>query len=240
MTIIYRLPGVISSIGLVIYTLLVLIILNAYDITLTLPGIAGIILGIGMAVDANVIIFARVKEEIGGGAKIDNALRAGFKKAFSAILDGNVTTLIAAIVLFILGSGSVKGFAQTLGIGILVSMFTALVAVRWIMYSVYTFGAKDKKFYGEKKMRDPYNFVGNMKKWFAIAGAVILGIIYAVFTHGPLGVYALICGVGAVISMILVIFILPSMLMAFDGLIKRTTAGMKKSDTIPISLTVNP
>ena len=96
MTIIYRLPGVISSIGLVIYTLLVLIILNAYDITLTLPGIAGIILGIGMAVDANVIIFARVKEEIGGGAKIDNALRAGFKKAFSAILDGNVTTLIAA------------------------------------------------------------------------------------------------------------------------------------------------
>ena len=183
MTIIYRLPGVISSIGLVIYTLLVLIILNAYDITLTLPGIAGIILGIGMAVDANVIIFARVKEEIGGGAKIDNALRAGFKKAFSAILDGNVTTLIAAIVLFILGSGSVKGFAQTLGIGILVSMFTALVAVRWIMYSVYTFGAKDKKFYGEKKMRDPYNFVGNMKKWFAIAGAVILAGFIVMFVN---------------------------------------------------------
>ena len=183
MSIIYRLPGVISSIGLVIYTLLVLIILNAYDITLTLPGIAGIILGIGMAVDANVIIFARVKEEIGGGAKIDNALRAGFKKAFSAILDGNVTTLIAAIVLFILGSGSVKGFAQTLGIGILVSMFTALVAVRWIMYSVYTFGAKDKKFYGEKKMRDPYNFVGNMKKWFAIAGAVILAGFIVMFVN---------------------------------------------------------
>lgn len=183
MTIIYRLPGVISSIGLIIYTLLVLIILNAYDITLTLPGIAGIILGIGMAVDANVIIFARVKEEIGGGAKIDNALRAGFKKAFSAILDGNVTTLIAAIVLFILGSGSVKGFAQTLGIGILVSMFTALVAVRWIMYSVYTFGAKDKKFYGEKKMRDPYNFVGNMKKWFAIAGAVILAGFIVMFVN---------------------------------------------------------
>ena len=183
MTIIYRLPGVISSIGLVIYTMLVLIILNAYDITLTLPGIAGIILGIGMAVDANVIIFARVKEEIGGGAKIDNALRAGFKKAFSAILDGNVTTLIAAIVLFILGSGSVKGFAQTLGIGILVSMFTALVADRWIMYSVYTFGAKDKKFYGEKKMRDPYNFVGNMKKWFAIAGAVILAGFIVMFVN---------------------------------------------------------
>ncbi len=183
MTVIYRLPGVISSIGLVIYTLLVLIILNAYDITLTLPGIAGIILGIGMAVDANVIIFARVKEEIGGGAKIDNALRAGFKKAFSAILDGNVTTLIAAIVLFILGSGSVKGFAQTLGIGILVSMFTALIAVRWIMYSVYTFGAKDKKFYGEKKMRDPYNFVGNMKKWFAIAGAVILAGFIVMFVN---------------------------------------------------------
>ena len=183
MIIVYRLPGLISSIGLVIYTLLVLIILNAYDITLTLPGIAGIILGIGMAVDANVIIFARVKEEIGAGARIDNALRAGFKKAFSAILDGNITTLIAAIVLFILGSGSVKGFAQTLGIGILVSMFTALVAVRWIMYSVYTFGAKAKKFYGEKKMRDPYNFVGNMKKWFAIAGAVILAGFIVMFVN---------------------------------------------------------
>ena len=174
MMIIYRVPGLVSSIGLIIYTLLVLIILNAYDITLTLPGIAGIILGIGMAVDANVIIFARVQEEIGAGARIDNALRSGFKKAFSAILDGNVTTLIAAIVLFLLGSGSVKGFAQTLGIGIVVSMFTALVAVRWIIYSIYTFGAKNKKFYGERKMRSPINFIGRMKYWFAIAGVVIL------------------------------------------------------------------
>ncbi len=183
MTVVYRLPGIVSSLGLIIYTLLVLVILNAYDITLTLPGIAGIILGIGMAVDANVIIFARVKEEIAGGAKVDNALRSGFKKAFSAILDGNVTTLIAAIVLFILGSGSVKGFAQTLGIGIIVSMFTALVAVRWIMYSIYTFGAKDKKFYGEKKMREPYNFIGNMKKWFAIAGVVILAGFIVMFVN---------------------------------------------------------
>ena len=174
MMIIYRVPGLVSSIGLIIYTLLVLIILNAYDITLTLPGIAGIILGIGMAVDANVIIFARVQEEIGAGARIDNALRSGFKKAFSAILDGNVTTLIAAIVLFLLGSGSVKGFAQTLGIGIVVSMFTALVAVRWIIYSIYTFGAKNKKLYGERKMRSPINFIGRMKYWFAIAGVVIL------------------------------------------------------------------
>ncbi len=174
MIIIYRVPGLVSSIGLIIYTLLVLIILNAYDITLTLPGIAGIILGIGMAVDANVIIFARVQEEIGAGARIDNALRSGFKKAFSAILDGNVTTLIAAIVLFLLGSGSVKGFAQTLGIGIVVSMFTALVAVRWIIYSIYTFGAKNKKFYGERKMRSPINFIGRMKYWFAVAGVVIL------------------------------------------------------------------
>ena len=183
MIIVYRLPGLISSIGLIIYTLLVLIILNAYDITLTLPGIAGIILGIGMAVDANVIIFARVKEEIGAGARIDNALRSGFKKAFSAILDGNVTTLIAAIVLFILGSGSVKGFAETLGIGIIVSMFTALVAVRWIIYSVYTFGAKSPKLYGEKKMRAPIDFIGRMKYWFAIAGVVILAGFIVMFVN---------------------------------------------------------
>ncbi len=183
MMIIYRLPGLVSSVGLIIYTLLVLIVLNAYDITLTLPGIAGIILGIGMAVDANVIIFARVQEEIGAGVQIDRALRSGFKKAFSAILDGNVTTLIAAIVLFILGSGSVKGFAQTLGIGIIVSMFTALVAVRWIIYSIYTLGAKNPKLYGKRILKPAFDFVGRMKIWFAIAGCVILAGLIIMFVH---------------------------------------------------------
>ena len=183
MIIIYRLPGLVSSIGLIIYTLLVLVILNAYDITLTLPGIAGIILGIGMAVDANVIIFARVQEEIGAGVQIDRALRSGFKKAFSAILDGNVTTLIAAIVLFLLGSGSVKGFAQTLGIGIIVSMFTALVAVRWIIYALYTLGLKDPKLYGKRLFKPAFDFVGKMKIWFAIAGGVILLGLIIMFVH---------------------------------------------------------
>ena len=96
---------------------------NAFDITLTLPGIAGIILGIGMAVDANVIIFARVKEELSDGKSVHAALKAGFHKAMSAIIDGNVTTLIAAAVLWLRGSGTVRGFAQTLALGIVVSMF---------------------------------------------------------------------------------------------------------------------
>ena len=95
-------------------------ILNAFNVTLTLPGIAGIVLSIGMAVDANVIIFARVREEMARGKSIKNALKAGFQKAMSAIIDGNVTTLIAAAVLWFMGSGTVKGFAQTLAIGIVV------------------------------------------------------------------------------------------------------------------------
>lgn len=114
MCFLYLLPGLASSLALVIYTGLVLVILNAFDITLTLPGLAGIILGIGMAVDANVIIFARVKEEMSKGRSVRNSLKEGFHKAMSAIVDGNVTTLIAAAVLWLKGSGSVKGFAQTL------------------------------------------------------------------------------------------------------------------------------
>ena len=118
MMIIFRIPGVASAIGLIIYTLLMLLVLNAFDITLTLPGIAGIILSIGMAVDANVIIFTRIKEEIGTGKSVKSSIKAGFSKALSAIVDGNVTTLIAAVVLGSFGSGSIKGFAWTLGIGI--------------------------------------------------------------------------------------------------------------------------
>ena len=129
---VYLLPGLASGLALIIYTEIVFIILNAFNVTLTLPGLAGIILSIGMAVDANVIIFARVREEMSKGKSVRSSLKTGFQKAMSAIVDGNVTTLIAAVVLWFMGTGSVKGFAQTLGIGIVVSMFTALVILSLI------------------------------------------------------------------------------------------------------------
>ena len=137
MIIVYALPGVVAALSLAIYTGLELVMLNAFDLTLTLPGIAGIILSIGMAVDANVIIYARIREEIADGASVKGAIRTGFKKALSAIIDGNVTTLIAAFVLNLLGTGSVKGFAQTLALGIVLSMFTALVVSRLLITSFY-------------------------------------------------------------------------------------------------------
>ena len=127
---------------------MILILLNAFDITLTLPGIAGIILGIGMAVDANVIIFARVKEELTAGKSVHASLKSGFQKAMSAIVDGNITTLIAAGVLWLRGSGTVKGFAQTLALGIVVSMFTALVITRLIIFAFYGAGIRNEKVYG--------------------------------------------------------------------------------------------
>lgn len=174
MCVVYRLPGFAASIALCIYTGIVLVALNAFDITLTLPGIAGIILGIGMAVDANVIIFARVKEELAAGRNVRTALKTGFQKALSAILDGNVTTLIAALVLGMMGSGSVKGFAQTLALGIVVSMFTALVVTRIIIFSLYAVGCKSEKLYGTQKERKTINFLGKKKTFFGISIALVL------------------------------------------------------------------
>ncbi len=186
MCFVYLLPGLASSLALLLYTELVLILLNAFDITLTLPGIAGIILGIGMAVDANVIIFARVKEELSDGKSVHAALNAGFHKAMSAIIDGNVTTLIAAGVLWLRGSGSVRGFAQTLALGIVVSMFTALVITRLIVYSFYALGIRNKKVYGkELKKRKTIDFLGKRRVFFAISivlclsGFVFMGINHA-------------------------------------------------------------
>ena len=183
MIFVYLLPGFASSIALVIYVGLILLLLNAFDITLTLPGIAGIILGIGMAVDANVIIFARVKEELSAGASVHSALRAGFHKAMSAILDGNITTLIAAAVLWLRGSGPVKGFAQTLALGIVVSMFTALVVTRLLVYSFYAIGIRNPKVYGRvKEERKPIDFLGKKKVFFVVSialclsGFVVMGI----------------------------------------------------------------
>ena len=175
MCIVYLLPGFASSIALLIYTGIVIVLLNAFNITLTLPGIAGIILGIGMAVDANVIIFARVREEISAGISVKTALKNGFQKAMSAILDGNITTLIAALVLWIKGSGTVKGFAQTLALGIIVSMFTALVVTRLIIFAFYAIGIRDVKFYGKaKEVRKPIDFLGKRKYFFALSALVIV------------------------------------------------------------------
>lgn len=172
---VYYLPGLATGIALVIYTELVLVILNAFNVTLTLPGIAGIVLSIGMAVDANVIIFARVREEMARGKSIKNALKAGFQKAMSAIIDGNVTTLIAAAVLWFMGSGTVKGFAQTLAIGIVVSMFTALVITRIIVFAFYAVGLRGEKlYYHPKKERQPIDFIEKKKYFFTLSIAVML------------------------------------------------------------------
>lgn len=174
MIIVYLLPGLASSIALIIYTGLVIVLLNAFNITLTLPGIAGIILSIGMAVDANVIIFARVREELSVGRNVKSALRVGFQKALSAIIDGNVTTLVAAFVLGIMGTGSVKGFAYTLALGIIVSMFTALVVTRIIIFAFYAIGLKSPKLYGTKKERKPIDFLSKRKAFFAISLILVL------------------------------------------------------------------
>lgn len=180
MIFVYYLPGLASSLALIIYTELVMVILNAFEVTLTLPGIAGIILSIGMAVDANVIIFARVKEEIALGKSVRNSLKSGFQKAMSAIVDGNVTTLIAAAVLWLKGSGSVKGFAQTLAIGIIVSMFTALVITRLIIFSFYSVGLRSEKLYYHKtKERKSIDFLSKRNICFVVSLAVIvLGFVF--------------------------------------------------------------
>ena len=184
MCVMFRVPGVVSSIALILYTVLELVVLNAFDVTLTLPGIAGIILSIGMAVDANVIIFVRIREEIGAGKSVKTAIRTGFSKALSAIVDGNVTTLIAALVLGLKGSGSVKGFAQTLAIGIILSMFTALVISRLLINAFYVLGAKSEKLYGRQGERKVIDFVGKKFVYLIISGVLIVAGFVA------MGVYA--------------------------------------------------
>lgn len=170
----YRISGLAADIALLLYVGLELLVLNGLNITLTLPGVAGIILSIGMAVDANVIIFTRIKEEIAAGKDVSSAIKTGFKKASSAIIDGNVTTLIAAAVLALKGSGTVKGFAYTLAIGIIISMFTALFVTRAIINMMYHLGAKNPKLYGKQKNIKTLNFVKNRFKFFIISGVVIL------------------------------------------------------------------
>lgn len=172
---VYFLPGFVASLALLLYTALIVLLLNGFDITLTLPGIAGIILSIGMAVDANVIIFARIREELATGKTVKSSEKIGFDKALSAILDGNITTLIAALVLLIFGSGSIKGFAQTLILGIVLSMFTALFVTRWLLRAFYAVGFTSEKWYGVGKARKALDFVGKRWVYFAISLVLIVG-----------------------------------------------------------------
>ncbi|MBQ9421288.1 MAG: protein translocase subunit SecD [Lachnospiraceae bacterium] len=175
MLFLYRVAGLAASVALSMYVGLILILLDAFEITLTLPGIAGIILSIGMAVDANVIIFTRIKEELGLQRSVGEAIHAGFNKALSAIVDGNVTTIIAAAVLYFRGSGTVRGFAQTLALGIILSMVTALFITRWLLNAFYALGADSAELYGTKKpVEKPYHFVKKSKIAYGISLAVIV------------------------------------------------------------------
>ena len=174
MIVIYLLPGFAAVLALAIYILMMALVLNGFDITLTLPGIAGILLSIGMAVDANVIIFARIREELANGIGVKTAIKNGYSKALSAIIDGNVTTLIAAAVLAVLGSGTVKGFAYTLAIGIILSMITSLFVTRFLMSIFYGLGLTNKKLYGIGRKRTPVKFVEKRKIFFAISIALVL------------------------------------------------------------------
>ena len=144
----YRLPGMVANLALVVYALIVLIIFAALNVVLTLPGIAAFVLSMGMAVDANVIIFERLKEELRSGKTLRSAIDAGFKRAFVAILDSNVTTLIATAVLFYFGTGPIKSFAVALSVGILTSMFTAVTFTRWLLHNTASTGVKNTKLYG--------------------------------------------------------------------------------------------
>lgn len=185
---VFLLPGAAAVIALALYIILEILLLSAFEITLTLPGIAGIILSIGMAVDANVIIFTRIKEEIALGKSVYESINSGFKKALSAIIDGNVTTLIAAAVLYVRGSGTVKGFAQTLALGIILSMFTALFVTKFILKAFYNVGLDDVKFYGKKPDRESINFVGMRKITLSVAAVVlIIGVIFAGVNKSQIG-----------------------------------------------------
>ena len=184
---VYFVPGLASVLALCLYVALELVLLSAFEVTLTLPGIAGIILSIGMAVDANVIIFTRIKEEIGVGKTVKSAIKTGFSKALSAIIDGNVTTLIAAVVLFWRGSGTVKGFASTLALGIVLSMFTALFVTKAILNALYNLGLDDPKFYGVSKEKKAINFLGKKNLCFIISCVVIVAGWVTMGVHGAGG-----------------------------------------------------
>lgn len=188
MIIVFRFPGFIASLALACYTILELFFLNTLHITLTLPGIAGIILSIGMAVDANVIIFTRIKEEIGAGKTVKSAVKDGFDKALSAIIDGNVTTIIAGIVLLLMGTGTVKGFARTLILGIVLSMISALFITKLLLNIFVNLGVTNKKLYGAAKEVKEKKFSKTFKGAAIFSAVVIIaGIVFLFVNKGITG-----------------------------------------------------
>lgn len=181
MIIVFRIPGLVASFALAFYTILDLLVLNLFNVTLTLPGIAGVILSVGMAVDANVIIFTRIKEELADGKSVKRAVKGGFHNALSAIIDGNVTTLIAALVLGIFGTGTIKGFAITLAIGVVLSVFTALAVSQSLLTALVNLGVTDAKYFGVAREPKKTNFVKAGK--FCMLGSLI--VIIACFCMMP-------------------------------------------------------
>ena len=193
MIIYYRIPGLAAALAMVFYTAAILLLLNAFNLTLTISGIAGIILTIGMAVDGNVIINARIKEELAAGYSVEQSIKNGFKKSMSAILDGNITTLIVAIVLMIFGSGTVNGFGMTLAIGIVLSVITSLIVTRILMFSMFFMGLDKPGQYANvsKGVRKPFDFVGKRAIAFTIAIVCIVAGIVAMIVNGTSGNRAL-------------------------------------------------
>ena len=188
---VYFIPGLASSIALVLYCLVMVFCLNFFDMTLTLPGIAGIVLSIGMAVDANVITFARIREEIASGKSVQSSIDEGYKKALSAIIDGNVTTLIAALVLGVMGTGSIKGFAQTLALGIVVSMITALFITKLILRAFFALGIRSEKWYGRSRVNKKFDFLSKRKLFIIISTAVIVVGIATMIINSSMGRHSL-------------------------------------------------
>lgn len=190
MIVFYRMPGLAATLALAFYAALTIICISIFGITLTLPGIAGIILSVGMAVDANIIIFSRIQEELAMDKTLRSSIKAGFKKATSAILDGNITTLIAAVVLFMMGTGPIKGFAQTLGLGIIISMFTALVVTRIILNSFANIGIDNKALYGVAHKVKGIKVIELRKVWFLLSVVVIgIGLVMMPVNKGSKGSY---------------------------------------------------
>lgn len=175
MIIVFRIPGLVASFALAFYTILDLLVINLFNVTLTLSGIAGVILSVGMAVDANVIIFTRIKEELADGKSVKQAVKGGFHNALSAIIDGNITTLIAALVLGIFGTGTIKGFAITLAIGVVLSVFTALAVSQSLLTALVNLGVTDSKYFGVAREPKKTNFVKAGK--FCMIGSLLVIIV---------------------------------------------------------------
>ena len=171
---VYYICGLAASLALCLYAELMVILLYAFEATLTLPGIAGIILSVGMAVDANVIIFARIREELATGKTVQSSVKIGFNKALSAILDGNITTFIAALVLYFMGSGTIKGFSVTLIYGIILSMFTALFVSKFLLNVFFALGVQSEKAYGVAKEKKTIDFLSKRYLFFGLSVVVIV------------------------------------------------------------------